>query len=266
MWCHVWLTFAGPSVATMGHDPMANGDYHESPRAVGPASIQAYGFPRTPHLPGSSVVDDDRTMKREDLDSLCRTCEAVLQEKVDGTAVGLFFRSASQPVFQKRAGLLTGREKKQYNVFRNWGWERVEQLWSVLGTRWALFGEWLWQTHAIGYDALPDFFLAFDLLDRASGRFSTAAAVRETVGDAVAVVPELWRGHVASAQELLVVVASHLTRSAFANTQAEGVYIRFERSDELVARAKFRRPGFEPGWRGSPRTNKLVTSDDGDGQ
>lgn len=234
-------------------------------RGPGGATPCAYDFPRTLHIPGSSVVDDDRTMEREDLNALCRTCEVVLQEKVDGTAVGIFFQSESQPVFQKRAGLLAGR-KKQYSIFRNWGWSRVGELWSVLGTRWVMFGEWLWQTHAIQYDALPDFFLAFDFLDRASGRFLAATAVRETVGDLVAVVPELWRGRVASAEELLAVVTSHLTRSAFANTQAEGVYIRFERAGELIARAKYRRPGFEPGWSGRPRLNRLVGSEDGSKQ
>ena len=227
------------------------------------AAIRAYTFPRTPHIHGSSVEeDDDRTMKREELDALCQACEVVLQEKVDGTNVGIFFRSAGQPVLQKRAGLLAGREKEQYNVFRNWVWRRAEDLWSVLGTRWVLFGEWLWQTHAVDYNALPSFLIAFDLFDRVAERFAASAVVRDTAGDVLATVPELWRGHVVSADALSSAVASHMVRSAFADSPPEGVYIRFERPGELVARAKYRRPGFEPGWRGKPRLNRLVASED----
>ncbi len=222
------------------------------------APVDAYPFPRTPHLPGSSVEDDDRTMPREELDRLCRTCEVVLQEKVDGTNVGVFFLSEAQPVCQKRAGLLASREKKQYNVFRNWVWQRVEALWPVLGTRWVLFGEWLWQTHAVAYDALPDFFLGYDLLDRASQRFATTREVEAAVGQVVALLPELWRGRVSSADALQALLSSHLVRSAYARTPPEGVYVRFEAGGELVARAKCRRPGFAPGWHGAPRVNALA--------
>jgi hypothetical protein len=225
-----------------------------------PAAVQAYSFPRTPHICGSSVADDDRMLAQEDLDTLCRSCEVVLQEKVDGTNVGIFFQSAGQPVCQKRAGLLAGRERQQYNVFRNWVWERVEELWSLLGTRWVLFGEWLWQTHATYYDALPSFLVAVDLLDRASGRFSTSVVVKETVSEVVELVPDLWRGHVGSAEELSSLIPPFLVRAASANALPEGVYIRFERRGDLVARAKCRRPGFTPVWNGRPRPNQLTDS------
>jgi len=230
----------------------------EDPTQSPPPPLRAYAFPRTPHLPGSQVADDDGTMAQGELDELCRSCEVVLQEKLDGANVGVFFRSASEPVCQKRAGLLAGREKQQYNAFRNWVWEHVEGLWTALGTRWVLFGEWLWQTHAIRYDALPSFFIAFDLLDRGAGRFLASAAVREMVGGLVTTVPEFWRGRAGSAAKLAVLIPRLLVCSAFANTAPEGAYIRFERGGELVARAKYRRPGFAPGWQGKPRLNRLA--------
>lgn len=163
---------------------------------------------------------------------------------------------------QKRAGLLAGREKQQYNAFRNWVWQHVDGLWNVLGTRWVLFGEWLWQTHAVYYDALPSFFVAVDLLARASGRFSASAAVNEAARGVLSVVPELSRGRIGSAEELSSLIPTFLVRSAFASGPPEGVYIRFERRGELVARAKCRRPGFVPGWSGKPRLNRLANSED----
>ena len=228
------------------------------PKAEPNRSPSAYQFPRTPHLPGSCVTDDDRTMSSEELETLCSDCEVVIQEKLDGTNVGVFFEEEGLPVCQKRAGLLSTREKDQYNVFRNWVYERMEELRHVLRARWALFGEWLWQTHAVEYDCLPDYFAAFDLLDRSTRQFVPASTVRETIGEAVVVVPELWRGRVAGARTLHSMLPQFLERSAFARCAPEGVYIRFESENRLVARAKCRRPGFEPGCKGILRSNDLA--------
>lgn len=54
-------------------------------------ALQACAYPRTPHIPGGPVSDEDRTMAQDELSALCRTCQVVLQEKVDGTNVGIFF-------------------------------------------------------------------------------------------------------------------------------------------------------------------------------
>jgi hypothetical protein len=217
-----------------------------------------YQFPRTPHLSGSSVVDDDRTMPTEQAAELCRTCEVVLQEKLDGTLVGVFFDESGQPVCQKRAGLLTVREKPQYNVFRNWVRERRDQLWEILSTRWVMFGEFLWQTHAIFYDRLPDLFVAFDLFDREANSFAGSKLVVRTLSGLVTVVPELWRGQTHNFRDLMARIQPHLSKSAFGQSP-EGVYVRFEQGQSLIARAKYRKSGFQPGWNAKhPERNRVL--------
>lgn len=39
------------------------------------------------------------------------------------------------------------------------------------GTRYILYGEWCAARHTVTYDALPDWFLAYDVYDTKEGRF-----------------------------------------------------------------------------------------------
>jgi hypothetical protein len=57
--------------------------------------------------------------------------------------------------------------------------------------RYCLFGEWLWCTHCVSYDKLPDFFIAFDILDKAANEFVCHAKFLDMVGDRFQVVPLL---------------------------------------------------------------------------
>ena len=41
----------------------------------------------------------------------------------------------------------------------------------AIGTRRVLFGEWMCVKHTVAYDKLPDWFIAFDILDMDEGKF-----------------------------------------------------------------------------------------------
>ncbi len=43
-----------------------------------------YKFPKTPHLVGSSTVDDDQILSKSDLKALAGGTHVIVQEKVDG--------------------------------------------------------------------------------------------------------------------------------------------------------------------------------------
>ncbi len=62
-------------------------------------------------------------------------------KKVDGANVGVHFEEEWNPIIQKRSGVLETSEKDQYNVFRNWVFEHLEDLWQILKTDYVLFGE-----------------------------------------------------------------------------------------------------------------------------
>eukprot|EP01105_Mastigella_eilhardi_P011649 TRINITY_DN2681_c0_g1_i2.p2 TRINITY_DN2681_c0_g1~~TRINITY_DN2681_c0_g1_i2.p2 ORF type:complete len:226 (-),score=18.69 TRINITY_DN2681_c0_g1_i2:42-719(-) len=121
-----------------------------------------YKFPRTPHIAGSAVVDDDCVLSAQQLkaqlQSLCHPAghsfAAVIQEKVDGANVGVHFEDEEHrwlPTCQKRGGVIGTHEKAQYNVFQSWCAEHAEELWESLHADYVLFGEWLWCTHAIRF-------------------------------------------------------------------------------------------------------------------
>lgn len=205
-------------------------------------------------------MDTDRSLTSEEVAVLCRDCEVVIQEKLDGTCVGLFFDEADTPVLLKRGGIIGHREKDQYNVFRSWVQLRAEPLHEALAKRHALFGEFLWQTHGLFYDRLPDLFVGYDLLDRTSGAFLPSSAVKRKLTGVVERVPELWRGTVRTTERLSRKIEELATLPSAFGDRAEGVYVRFERDDQLVARAKYRKQGFQCGWHdGLPKRNQLAS-------
>ena len=83
-----------------------------------------FKFPRTEHLSGSTVVDDDVSIPASQFLKplqLNPNLRLVVQEKVDGANVGVHFDysvSEWEPLMQKRGGLIETSEKPQYDVFR----------------------------------------------------------------------------------------------------------------------------------------------------
>jgi hypothetical protein len=59
----------------------------------------------------------------------------VVQEKVDGSNVSVYFTSEWEPVIQKRSGLVGQGERPQYNVWRDYVYSKMEELWGILGTK-----------------------------------------------------------------------------------------------------------------------------------
>lgn len=86
---------------------------------------QFYKFPKTPHVTGSSVVDEDQVMSLNDIKILLnglskngQQIKLLLQEKVDGANVSVHFEREWEPIMQKRSGIIGSSEKPQYDVFR----------------------------------------------------------------------------------------------------------------------------------------------------
>lgn len=83
------------------------------------SSPEFFPFPRTPHLAGSAVVDDDEVVDEAALRYLLEDSAGaatsdkdegltvVVQEKMDGTNVSVYFEDEWQPVLQKRSGIIS---------------------------------------------------------------------------------------------------------------------------------------------------------------
>jgi hypothetical protein len=122
-----------------------------------------------------------------------------------------------------------------------------------------LFGEWCYAVHSVRYTRLPDWFLTFDVYDRARAEFWSAAR-RDTLARNLdlAVVPQLAAGVFDIAE-----VVALLRRSSLTDGPAEGLYVRRDEGDRLVARAKLVRQEFvqtiDEHWsRKAMRTNALA--------
>lgn len=191
----------------------------------------------------------------------------VVEEKLDGANVSLHFESEAtrwQPVLQKRSGLIEAGERfAQYDVFRDWVFERLETLWPLLTDRFALFGEFLFATHAVPYTRLPDLLLVFDVFDKHTRQFLARERVEAMLtGSDLHMVPVLQRGGELTRERLLELVDQP---SAFGDEKREGVYVRVEANGVVVDRYKFRRHTFVPGaadfGRDHRERNKIAVSD-----
>jgi len=198
------------------------------------------------------VVDDDEVVSLGNLKGLLATgTQVIIQEKVDGANVSVHFLNEEtkwNPILQKRSGLIEAKgEHEQYEQFRKWVLSNVEKLWEVLGSEYVLFGEWLYCQHSVSYDQLPDFFIAFDLLEKKTEIFKSSSFLQQKLLDSnIQVVPVLLE--TTSDDQLEGKLKELIQLSKFSSQEtAEGVYLRIENEDNVLARFKLRRKTFVAG-------------------
>ncbi len=208
-------------------------------------------YPRTPHLFGSKGTDDDKHLGEADSLAIIRDETLIVEEKLDGTNVGLHFDRSGMLVLQCRGHLITEGMHPQYDLFKQWAIVKRPVLEERLGTQYLLFGEWLYARHTVHYRGLPHYFFEFDIYDKLSGRFlSLDERLKLLEGTGIQTVPVLHRGKLDRAGlEMLVGPSSF--NSQFDNPHTgridnlmEGLYLRTEGAQGVRARAKFVRPEF----------------------
>lgn len=128
-------------------------------------------YPRTQHLAGSRLQAGD-----EDLDAVPMSelegRYVVVEEKMDGANCGVSFGSGAELLLQSRGHFLSGgARERQFDLFKQWAGSLADPLFDRLGGRYVMYGEWLYAKHTIYYDALPHYFMEFDVLDTESGEF-----------------------------------------------------------------------------------------------
>lgn len=128
-------------------------------------------YPRTKHLEGSRLQPGD-----EDLSQIPFTAilgkHIVIEEKIDGANTAVSFDGEGNLLLQSRGHYLYGGHKERhYNLFKQWANINRDLFYSVLGSRYIMYGEWMYAKHTIFYDALPDYFMEFDIYDRELGVF-----------------------------------------------------------------------------------------------
>jgi hypothetical protein len=98
-----------------------------------------------------------------------------------------------------------------------------------------LFGEWCYAVHTVPYTKLPDWFLAFDIYDRARSEFWSVARRDALVQRlALTLVPRVGTGTYD-----LPGLRRLLGQSRLADGPAEGLYVRCDEGDRLAARCSW---------------------------
>ncbi len=193
-------------------------------------------FPHTPHLLwlGLGSPRDDKILKAAEAADFL-SAEVIVEEKVDGANLGLSLGPDGRVRAQSRGNYLaSGRSHAQWNPLWPWLAERRDILENGLSNGLVIFGEWCYARHTVPYDALPDWFLGFDIFEVASRRFWSVERRNEWLRQKGLVsVPEVKRGHLSSKR-----LPSLLGNSAVGSTPMEGIYLRRDQDGWLQARAK----------------------------
>ena len=179
-------------------------------------------YPRVPHLaPGPGIAADDLTLSAAQRTSLLGHPVRV-EEKLDGANLSIALSPASAPVVATRGGEGASDRGRHLGRARAWAAERSDALRVLLGGGRVVYGEWLLTTHGVRYGALPDLFVAFDLLD-ASGAW-VPVRERDAALDAARIArpPVLADLPRAELEELDVLLGP----SAYGAERAEGIVIR----------------------------------------
>lgn len=228
--------------------------------------MKLYKYPRTHHLQGSRLQPGD-----EDLDAVPWSevlgRYVVAEEKMDGANSGLSFDEHGRLWLQSRGHFLTGGgREKHFNLFKQWANSVPE---SLLGTRYLMYGEWLYAKHTIFYDRLPSYFLEFDMLDRDRGEFLSTQRRRELLGTLpIHSAPVLFEGTLTKPEQLLDLIGpsqcksadwrerleqtarkrkldvERIRRETDPSDAMEGLYIKVEEEGRVVARYKYIRADF----------------------
>lgn len=208
-------------------------------------------YPRTPHLFGSKGTDDDKHMGEAESVKFIADDSLIVEEKLDGTNVGIHFNSAGQMILQCRGHIITQGMHPQYDLFKQWTAVKRDVLEERLEGRFILFGEWLYAKHSVHYRQLPHYFFEFDIYDKDWKGFLTLKQRLNLIeGTGIETVPVLHQGKIGK-EELQKLIGPSRFDSEFENpftnrmdNVVEGLYLRTEREGFVSGRSKFVRPEF----------------------
>lgn len=226
-------------------------------------------YPRTPHIEGSRLQPGDEDISQIPFDEI-KGKHLVIEEKVDGANSAVSFDASGKLLLQSRGHYLTGGyRERHYNLMKQWAMSHRDAFYALLGKRYIMYGEWVYAKHTVFYDALPHYFLEFDILDRETGIFLDTPTRHEMLKSVPVVsVPVLDSGTYRTKEEMLKLlgtsryVTGNQRRSLWnlcdqlgldserncneteLSGMMEGLYIKVEENGQVVDRMKYVRAAF----------------------
>lgn len=227
-------------------------------------------YPRTPHLQGSRLQEGDEDLSQIPFSQIFGK-HIVVEEKIDGANSAISFDGEGNLLLQSRGHYLNGGfRERHYNLLKQWANVNQDLFFDVLGSRYIMYGEWLYAKHTVFYDALPSYFMEFDIFDREREVFldtPSRKALTQRMG-IVSSVPVLGEGIYKSKESILALLGdskyiteTHLEtlrkvvekqgldverqlRETDPTRLAEGLYIKVEENGIVADRMKFVRASF----------------------
>ena len=210
----------------------------------------------------------------EDLSQIPFSCirgrHLVVEEKIDGANSAISFEADGQLRLQSRGHYLTGGyRERHYNLMKQWASIHQDAFFDVLGTRYIMYGEWMYAKHTVFYDALTDYFMEFDIFDREEQIFLSTARRHEMLKNLPVVsVPVLKEGAFRDKEDLISLLGKsnyiseqkteilratseklgldveRQVRETDASDTMEGLYIKIEENGQVIGRLKYVRASF----------------------
>jgi hypothetical protein len=234
----------------------------------GPAMSDFVKYPRTPHLVGSRLQPGDEDLEQVALSQIVGE-SLVWEEKIDGANAAFSFAGGRLQLQSRGHVLRGGAREGQFNIFKAWVETHQTAFRDAIGERYIVYGEWCYAKHTVFYDALPHFFLEFDVFDRERGLFLSTPARQLLLADLpIASVPvvheggaktesamrnligrsrfksEAWREHLVEEARAMGQPPERVKAETDGSDLAEGLYLKGEEGDRVVGRYKFVRADF----------------------
>jgi len=225
-------------------------------------------YPRTRHLEGSRLQTGDHDLEAVPLSDLAGRF-AVIEEKLDGANAAVSFEQGELRLQSRGHYLVGGPREKHFDLFKQWAQAHRTAFFDRLGERYVMYGEWLYAKHTVYYDALPHWFMEFDVLDRDRDVFLATHERRALLaGLPIASVPVLFEGSSPSMKGLVALVRRSLYKSESwrerldveaqmrkldrdvvrretdPSDDAEGLYVKLESDGVVTGRFKWIRSSF----------------------
>jgi hypothetical protein len=226
-------------------------------------------YPRTPHLTGSRIQPGDEDLRVIDL-SLLENRNLIIEEKLDGSNSGISFNEDGMLLLQSRGHFLDGGgRERHFALLKSWTTSHQVKLFDALGTRFVMYGEWLYAKHTCFYDNLEHYFIEFDIFDKARKKFLSTGMRRDFLkGLPIVSAPVVHRGSLRSAKELKKLItksafqspvwkerfvkvceskrldAERALRETDSSDLMEGLYFKIEDEEKVIERFKFVRRTF----------------------
>ncbi len=232
--------------------------------------MQIRKYPRTPHIQGSNLQAGDEDISQIPFSKI-QGQEIVVEEKIDGANTGISFDENGKLYLQSRGKFLEGGyREKHYQLFKVWAIHHSAQLYEALGDRYVMYGEWMYVKHHVYYDALPGYFIEFDIYDKKENCFLDTPSRRKITEPLhIPSVPVLKVGKFRNVQELLKLIGpsnyigpqskqklaayvakknlpqSLITDETDPSSLMEGLYIKVEKDGKVADRMKYVRRDYK---------------------